>query len=188
MYHVVCIVGVTTGLFWARPEDAHHLIGPWTQCYTLANFWGRTWHQNFRRALQVPSRAIARDVAGAPQGSTLSRRIQWYVAFTISGLYHYAAAKTTLPSQSFAKTLTFFALMPNLLVIEDYAKSFAQRRFGCSGRHWRLFGFIWTFATLTIAGAGFVDDLVTHGLVTARPILPFSLTTIVLNLAFGRIV
>lgn len=173
-YHVACMVGVATGLFWTRTEDAHPAIGAWTESYTLARFWGRTWHQNFRRALQTPSRYVARELAGAPQGSSISRYIQWYVAFTLSGLYHYAAAKMVVPTESFANTLGFFALMPNLLLLEDWVISFAEQRTGWGGPRWRLLGLAWTFVIMTTTAAGFVDDLVYHGLVTAQAIFPFS--------------
>ncbi|KAK1984579.1 membrane bound O-acyl transferase family-domain-containing protein [Colletotrichum cereale] len=182
VYHLVCMVGVSSGLFWARVEEVHPVNGPWVGCYTLSRFWGRTWHQNFRRGLQIPSAFVARRIVRAPRGSLLSRHVQSYVAFAISGLYHWAAAKITVPSASFARTLVCFLLLPNVVLLEDLMITFARERLGWQGPHWRAFGLLWTFLAMTTLAAGFVDDLVTHGLVTAFPALPFSPTCAVLNL------
>ena len=181
VYHVVCLVGVTSGLFWNVIEEAHPLKGPWAVCYTLNNFWNRTWHQNFRRALQVPSRFVARHIVCTPKGTLMSRQVQSYMAFTISGLYHWVAAKMVLPSQNFAKTLIFFASMPTIMLLEDVTISFAQKQLGCRSKQWRLLGYVWTFFILTSLGAGFVDDCVKNGLVTSFPALPFSPTYAILN-------
>ncbi|GJC87163.1 acetyltransferase sirH [Colletotrichum liriopes] len=182
VYHLVCMVGISSGLFWTRIEDVHPVNGPWTECYRLSRFWSHTWHQSFRRGLQIPSRFIARSIVRAPRGSLLSRQIQSYVAFALSGLYHWAAAKLAAPSESFARTFVFFILMPNILLLEDFVISFARERLNWHGPHWRTFGLLWAFLAMTTLAAGFVDDLVTHGLVTGFPALPFSPTCALLNL------
>lgn len=181
-YHIVCLVGVTSGLFWNVIEEVHPLKGSWSACYTLNNFWNRVWHQNFRRALQIPSRFVARHIACIPKGTLMSRQVQSYMAFAISGLYHWVAAKMVVPSQSFAKTLIFFAFMPTIMLLEDLAISFAQKQFGWRSKQWCLLGYVWTFFILTSLGAGFVDDCVKNGLVTSFPALPFSPMYAILNL------
>ncbi|KAK2025343.1 hypothetical protein LX32DRAFT_642780 [Colletotrichum zoysiae] len=182
VYHLVCMVGVSSGLFWTRVEDVHPVNGPWAGCYRLSRFWSHTWHQNFRRGVQVPGRFVARSIVRAPRGSRLNREVQSHVAFVISGLYHWGAAKIAVPSESFTGTLTFFILMPSILLLEDLVISLARDKLGWHGPRWRAFGLLWTFLAFTTLAAGFVDDLVTHGLVTAFPALPLSPTTAVLNL------
>lgn len=180
-YHVACMIGVSSGLFWTRIEDVHPVKEPWVECYTLSRFWNRTWHQNFRRGLQIPSRVVARRVVRAPRGSMLSRQTQSYFAFTLSGLYHWAAAKMAAPSESFTRTLTFFLMMPNILLLEDLVIRFAQEKLGWRGSWWRIIGLVWTFLALTILSTGFVNDLVAPGLVTAFPALRMSPTYYMLN-------
>ncbi|KAF5964586.1 hypothetical protein FBULB1_12693 [Fusarium bulbicola] len=180
-YHVACMIGVSSGLFWTRIEDVYPVNGPWVECYTLSRFWNRTWHQNFRRGLQIPSRVVARRVVRAPRGSMLSRQTQSYFAFTLSGLYHWAAAKIAAPSESFTRTLTFFLLMPNILLLEDLVIRFAQENLRWRGSWWRIVGLVWTFLALTILSTGFVNDLVAPGLVTAFPALRMSPTYYMLN-------
>lgn len=182
VYHVVCLIGVTSGCFWTVIEEVHPLKGAWATCYTLNNFWNRTWHQNFRRALKTPSRFISRHVVCAPKGSWMSRQVQYHVAFAISGLYHWAAAKLAIPSENFEQTLMFFGSMPAIMLLEDLAISFAQERLKWRHRQWRVFGFLWTFFIMTSLGAGFVDDCVRHGLVTSFPALPFSPTYSILHI------
>jgi hypothetical protein len=185
VYHLVSLFGVTTGLFWSVVEEVHPLKGSWATSYTLNNFWNRTWHQNFRRALQTPSRYIARHVVCAPKGSMMSRQVQSYSAFAISGLYHWAAAKFAVPSENFTQTLGLFALMPTIMLLEDLVISVAHRRLGLRDPRWHLLGFLWTFFVMTSLGAGFVDDCVRHNLVTSFPALPFSPTYILLQ-KWGR--
>jgi hypothetical protein len=182
VYHIVSLFGVTTGLFWNVVEEVHPLKGSWATSYTLNNFWNRTWHQNFRRALQTPSRYIARHVVCAPKGTMLSRQVQSYSAFAISGLYHWAAAKFAVSSENFAQTLGLFALMPTIMLLEDLAISFAQKRYGLQDPRWRFLGFLWTFLVMTSLGAGFVDDCVRYDLVTSFPALPFSPTYTMLHM------
>lgn len=185
VYHLASLFGVTTGLFWNVVEEVHPLKGSWAMSYTLNNFWNRTWHQNFRRALQTPSRYIARHIVCAPKGSMMSRQVQSYSAFAISGLYHWAAAKFAVTSENFTQTLGLFAIMPTIMMLEDLVIAFAQRRLGLRDPRWRLLGFIWTFFVMTSLGAGFVDDCVRHDLVTSFPALPISPTYTMLSL-LGR--
>lgn len=182
VYHVICLFGVTSGLFWNVIEEVHPLKGAWAMCYTLNNFWNRTWHQNFRRALKTPSRYVARHVACAPKGSWASRQIQYHIAFAISGIYHWAAAKMAIRSENFTKTLAFFAIMPIIMLLEDLAISVAREQLGWRSWRWRVVGYLWTFFALTLLSVGFVDDCVRHGLVTSFPALPFSPTHTILNL------
>ncbi|KAH6629671.1 hypothetical protein C7974DRAFT_454524 [Boeremia exigua] len=182
VYHIVCMIGVTSGLFWNVVEEVHPLKGAWATCYTLSNFWNRTWHQNFRRALQTPSRYIARHVVRAPKGSLMSRQVQSHSAFAISGVYHWAAAKLAVPSEGFQQTALFFAVMPAIMFLEDQVISAAQQQLGWKSQQWRYFGFLWTFFVMTSLGAGFVDDCVRHDLVTSFPALPLSPTRTALNL------
>ena len=182
VYHALCLFGVTSGLFWNVIEEVHPLKGAWAMCYTLNNFWNRTWHQNFRRALKTPSRYVARHVACAPKGSWASRQIQYHIAFAISGIYHWAAAKIAIRSENFTKTLAFFAIMPIVMLLEDLAISIAREQLGWRNRRWRVVGYLWTFFVLTSLSVGFVDDCVRHGLVTSFPALPFSPTHTILNL------
>jgi hypothetical protein len=185
VYHIVCVVGVTSGYFWNVIEEIHPLKGEWATSYTLNNFWNRTWHQNFRRALQTPSRYISRHIVRAPKGTWMSRQVQSHIAFAISGLYHWAAAKIAIPSESFSRTLIFFAVMPTIMLLEELAISTAQEQLGWRNRQWRVLGFLWTFFVMTSLSAGFVDDCVRHNLVTSFPALPFSPTYAILHL-WGR--
>jgi hypothetical protein len=185
VYHIVCVVGVTSGYFWNVIEEIHPLKGEWATSYTLNNFWNRTWHQNFRRALQTPSRYISRHLVRAPKGTWMSRQVQSHIAFAISGLYHWAAAKIAIPSESFSRTLIFFAVMPTIMLLEELAISTAQEQLGWRNRQWRVLGFLWTFFVMTSLSAGFVDDCVRHNLVTSFPALPFSPTYAILHL-WGR--
>lgn len=180
VYHVVCLIGVTSGCFWTVVEEVNPLKGAWATSYTLNNFWNRTWHQNFRRALKTPSRFISRHVACAPKGTWMNHQIQYHVAFAISGLYHWAAAKIALPSERFVQTLVFFASIPAIMLLEDLAISFAQEQLEWRHRQCHVFGCLGTFFVMTSLGAVFVDDCVRHGLVTSFPALPFSPTSSIL--------
>ncbi|KAF2141600.1 uncharacterized protein K452DRAFT_287552 [Aplosporella prunicola CBS 121167] len=181
-YHVLCVVGTATGLFWNRIETLHPLMGHWANCYTLGRFWGRTWHQNFRRALQMPGQYLARDVLRASKGSLLSRHIQSYTAFLLSGLYHYGAAKMTVPTAGFYGTCVFFAVQPNALLLEDYVLHFAKSRFGCKSQNWHILGYLWTFSVLTYSATGFIDESIWYNLVRAFPVFSSSVTSLFLDL------
>ncbi|KAF8250244.1 hypothetical protein K440DRAFT_659686 [Wilcoxina mikolae CBS 423.85] len=171
-YYILCTSGVLTGLFWTRIEDIISVMGKWSECFTLRRFGGRIWHQNFRRSLQVPSRYIAHNIIRAPKGSQLYRHTQSYVAFLLSGLYHYLAAKMVLPTQSFNNTLLFFFLQPNAFVLEDLLIWIGREKLGLRSQKWRFLGFVWTFGVLVVTAIGFVDDCVRNGIISTDPGFP----------------
>jgi hypothetical protein len=60
-YYILCTTGMLTGLFWTRIEDIRPVMGKWSECFTLRRFWGRIWHQNFRRVSQC-SFSITKEI------------------------------------------------------------------------------------------------------------------------------
>lgn len=115
-----------------------------------------------------------------------SRYIQSYTAFFLSGLYHYIAAQTSLPSERFRGTWLFFLLQPNLILCEDFVILFGREKLGLSSSRWKYLGYIWTFTVLIVTATGFVDECVRHGLVPSSTAFPFSLAEKLMSNIIGR--
>nr|QGV56753.1 Jtm02 [Epichloe sp. LpTG-3]QGV56754.1 Jtm02 [Epichloe sp. LpTG-4]UUW39087.1 IdtA [Epichloe sp. LpTG-3]UUW39105.1 IdtA [Epichloe sp. LpTG-3] len=152
-YRAVCAMGMASGCFWTRPHHNRPAVGRWRDAWTLRRFWGRVWHQTFRKPWQSIGQWIAWEVMRALKGSLVSRYVQVYTSFLLSALMHVAAARMADPHRrSCAGTWIFFLMQANGIVAEDVVQ-WAGKKTGMResssltrflGRAWVLCWFAWT--------------------------------------------
>lgn len=139
IYRVIAIMAVSLDL--SSPERWPPCFGNAADLYSVRNFWGRVWHQMFRKvsdSLLIQSTlsqsfqnfqaagCAAAHIIGAEKGSMLARYTKLYVGFAVSGLQHYMAARF-VPSKAHGGAL--FWQMPcyaAVVTLEDALASAAR--------------------------------------------------------------
>ncbi|KAH9848682.1 membrane bound O-acyl transferase family-domain-containing protein [Lenzites betulinus] len=122
-YILTAALAVSTHL-WS-PEDWPDIFGNLSDAYTVRRFWGRTWHQLFRRLGSRWGNFIV-DILHIPRGSFLSAQVQVHIAFNLSGLMH-CIGDLALGTEHFGKSWTFFALNALAITLEDLVIALARR-------------------------------------------------------------
>lgn len=141
IYRVIAIMAVSLDL--SSPERWPPCFGNAADLYSVRNFWGRVWHQMFRKNFQAAGCAAA-HIIGAEKGSMLARYTKLYVGFAVSGLQHYMAARF-VPSKAHGGAL--FWQMPcyaAVVTLEDALASAARSAGIQAGVYARGLGYLWT--------------------------------------------
>ncbi|KAH9937777.1 membrane bound O-acyl transferase family-domain-containing protein [Epithele typhae] len=173
-YNIASILAVA--LYLSEPQDWPDTFGSWKDAYTLRRLWGRTWHQNLRRHFHAwGARAIR--VLGIPRGTFLSSQVQLHTAFAVSAPLH-SCGDLMLGVHHFGRSLPFFAANAVAIAVEDVC----TRVFGAAlgggprtrtRRAWRVVGYVWVAAFMSVAGPPYVQWHFESGVV-AEPVLPVS--------------
>lgn len=134
---------------------------------SLAQFWGKTWHQKLRRPFIFCGGQPARSLARAVGASTNVQKIFGVLgAFTISGLFHeyplYAFQRAPHPHprvlfKTFPGSFLFFFVQSFGVILEPFIIPYIPKRLG-GGR-------IWTASFLLLTAPMFTRDVcLPHGL------------------------
>ncbi|KAK0718533.1 hypothetical protein B0T26DRAFT_713540 [Lasiosphaeria miniovina] len=113
-FDVAAAVGVGLGL--SEPEDWPPLFGSLADCYTLANVWGRFWHQYIRQPSLGVSQYLIRTLHVQPH-SQLAYFTHLATAFVISDFFHVLSVGSVSPgflplSSLVAHMSRFFLVQP----------------------------------------------------------------------------
>jgi len=160
IYSALAIICVGGGLSDAREWPP--LFGNLTDAYTVGRFWGRTWHQIFRRVVSVHGDFIAFRLFGLQKNSILGACVQHYVAFAISGISHSAAEYGLLRfiSRKYHHSMLFFFLQATVTIFERAV----IKLLGLKAGIWtRAIGYVWTFVWLTITFPPWFDSNIRYG-------------------------
>ncbi|MCJ1228658.1 hypothetical protein MMC12_005319 [Toensbergia leucococca] len=116
-YDTLAILAVGLGI--SPPKNWPPIFGSFLSAYTLRNFWGKTWHQTWRKTLTANASFITTSLLRIPPHTPLSHHTQILTAFLISGLIHRTQdlMMNIPPSESGA--LTFFLMQALGLSIEE---------------------------------------------------------------------
>ncbi|ETS03187.1 hypothetical protein M419DRAFT_76233 [Trichoderma reesei RUT C-30] len=117
---IIAIVAVAARL--SPPGTCPPSFGSLTDCYTVRNFWGKTWHQTFKWNFNRTGELAARGI-GAKNGSLLRRYTKLHIAFLMSGVQHYIAT-LFVPSPAWAWAMCGQMVMYAIIItVEDAIKA-----------------------------------------------------------------
>ncbi|KAH7048229.1 membrane bound O-acyl transferase family-domain-containing protein [Macrophomina phaseolina] len=164
-YRIFTIFAVGLGI--SKPEYNAPFFGSLADAYSVRQFWGKYWHQTFRKVLNTAGEVAAWSV-GAKKGTLVSRYLKTYTGYVTSGAMHAAPGLFILHSSPLT-SLTHFLHMPLYAVIvtvEDALKA-CGKRIGIkdsalvriAGYFWTAFWipFIYRYALIFVIDIGFHD-------------------------------
>ncbi|KAJ7732656.1 membrane bound O-acyl transferase family-domain-containing protein [Mycena metata] len=158
---------VFVALHLSTPQDWPPLFGSLADATTVRAFWGRTWHQIFRRPLRAHAKFISTTILRLPDSdrSPTSLCLQGCAAFLLSGLVHYLGETVPLKQLALARSgsLIFFGIQPLGIALETLAaRTFAGRRVP------RVLGWVWVFAWFALTLPIMQDPLIRTGELDSR--------------------
>ncbi|THH16561.1 hypothetical protein EW146_g4108 [Bondarzewia mesenterica] len=176
-FSIPAVIVVALGIH--KPADWPDAFGSWKDCYTVRNFWGKTWHQTLRRFTTPIGRFFVR-LFGFKKGTTGSSYTQLYVAFIVSGLMH-CAGDAMVGWKYFGSSMPFFILQALAItaeggVIAFYRKSGVQ----LSPTLARLIGYAWVFVWFSFSCPIYIDWSLKAGVGRSK-LLPISLVRYLLR-------
>lgn len=96
----------------------------------LAGWWGCWWHQTFRFGFESPSKMLAAKL-GIDRRSSVSRGIQLFIAFALSGIVHSSGSYTMTPkTYPIRGAFLFFMLQPPAIIFESWLSKSLVTTFG----------------------------------------------------------
>ncbi|THH19422.1 hypothetical protein EW146_g1769 [Bondarzewia mesenterica] len=152
---------MSVGLGMSLPRDWPDLFGKWTDAYTLRKFWGKVWHQNFRRLFTPVGKFIAR-IFGFKRGTNASSYTQLYTAFFLSSLIH-GAGDLMVDRKYAGSSIPFFISQAVAITAEDTVIALCRSVAVSSSRLTRLVGYIWVFVWATLTFSMYRDLAVEAG-------------------------
>ncbi|KAF9530987.1 membrane bound O-acyl transferase family-domain-containing protein [Crepidotus variabilis] len=121
-YVHTCVAVLAVGLSFSRPQDWPFFfdIENVANICSLKQFWGKFWHQSFRRVFQMHANFIAHTVLRFPKSrSKFILYTKVTLVFLLSGLLHFFTDSVALQSLSVSGALQFYLIQVVGLVIED---------------------------------------------------------------------
>ncbi|KIK71659.1 hypothetical protein GYMLUDRAFT_104650, partial [Collybiopsis luxurians FD-317 M1] len=165
---VISIAMTLVGLY--RPEDWPDMMGSWLDAYSVGRFWGRTWHQMFRRLGTSPGNLIAHRWLRLTPRSTASTGVKLFIAFSISGLIHqigdYSFQKRNHGEGDFwtaGGSMKFFVSQVAVIMIEARIIGFGKSIGIRDGILVRILGYMWTLSWFALALPMWVDPMHHNG-------------------------
>ncbi|THH15923.1 hypothetical protein EW146_g4633 [Bondarzewia mesenterica] len=135
---------VAVALHITEPSEWPALYGRWSDAYTLRRFWGRTWHQVFRRVVSTHGDFVTYRLLKLRKGTFVADNLHRYTAFLVSGIIHavgeYGMFRDEFREKSGA--IRFFLLQATAICVEqEIAKIFKPKPTPLL----RWLGYMWTF-------------------------------------------
>ncbi|KAF8993323.1 membrane bound O-acyl transferase family-domain-containing protein [Cyathus striatus] len=143
------------------PEEWPVYFGPWLQTTSIRTFWGKTWHQSFRRSIQPQAKYLTQRILHLSPG-LLSRYIQLFTCFFLSGLYHAAAdwAMSHDP-HSIANVFKYFVLQAVAVTVEDFIL-YLGKKIGVTSVP-RVVSYTWVLGWMGLSGPLWIETIVEGG-------------------------
>ncbi|EED85071.1 predicted protein [Postia placenta Mad-698-R] len=154
-YYLFSAAHVNLG--WSAPGDWPDVYGNWADAYTVRRFWGRTYHQYFRRHTAFVGKGCCRLLRLQP-GSWASSYTQLYVGFATSGFMH-CVGDFIVDRALFGMSFPFFLAQAVAISLEDAAIGVA-RRTGLQSLFpaylWRMLGYAWVVVWFSVSAPWFI--------------------------------
>ncbi|KAI9699623.1 MAG: hypothetical protein M1836_002657 [Candelina mexicana] len=138
------------------------LFGPFSEMYSMRQFWGVTWHQTLRRQLSAFANLLTYSILHLPRGTLLARYTHIFFAFFGSGLMHLVAdVGGTVPVRD-SGTLPFFCAQALAILLEDGVQEIYRRLRGPGVRGpleksvIRVIGYAWVVVFLAWSGPAWI--------------------------------
>ncbi|KAA1470703.1 hypothetical protein DENSPDRAFT_818409 [Dentipellis sp. KUC8613] len=170
---VAVALGVTDQSAWPA------IYGKWSDAYTLRRFWGRTWHQVFRRTVSTHGDFVTYRVLRLQKSTFLADSVHRYTAFFVSGVIHgvgeYGLFRDNARTDSGA--LRFFLLQATAITAEQII----ARLFNPRPTTWMCrLGYVWTFVWFVYTLPPWMDPQFRKGMADNYG-FPFSVTNGLVN-------
>lgn len=161
--HVLSFVTVALGVH--EPADWPPMFDSLGEAYSVRQFWGVFWHQNFRATFEGISNMVTFSWLRLKKGTIIARYTNIVIAFLVSGMLHTAVdyGATVWPSES--GSLRFFLMQAFAIMVEDtfqaiYYSISGKRRAEKAPLSHKIFGYLWLIIFLTWSGPGFGYPLI----------------------------
>ncbi|KAF9777635.1 membrane bound O-acyl transferase family-domain-containing protein [Thelephora terrestris] len=128
--------------------------GRWEDSYTLRKFWGRTWHQRMRLTVAGLGKLVANKTLKFPRGTKRSSYVQLYLAFFLSGIFHFAG-DFMYEKRFVSRSFKFFLLQAVAITFEDFVLSLAKRYLPQSGIESKLRDAGWSWLEVVVRVVGY---------------------------------
>jgi len=138
------VAALSVGLGVNPPGDWPDVFGRWSDAYTVRNFWGKFWHQTFRRIFMSIAGSIT-HLFGFKRGTNASSYTQLYTAFFLSSIIH-GTGDITVGWRYGGKSMPFFLIQAVIITAEDAVIALFCKMGIRQSRWTRLLGYIWVIA------------------------------------------
>ncbi|GAA5873917.1 hypothetical protein JCM16303_002629 [Sporobolomyces ruberrimus] len=160
LYQIVCILCVASQAW--DPEECIDLFGSFRHAKNLRGFWGKTWHQSFRRPFSSIPAFFVNTVLRLSPTSPISAFTSAFFAFFLSALLH--AFSAFVMNRTGTGSLKFFSIQPFGILLELVVGHLSRKSFpDLSKRVTMVVGFAWTATWLVYWAPYFIDELVQAG-------------------------
>ncbi|WOO78089.1 uncharacterized protein LOC62_01G001642 [Vanrija pseudolonga] len=130
-YHALATVSIATGIYEPDAFDPDLFSNPFAST-SLLDFWGRRWHQNFRRDFTLLSTGTVR-LLRLPQRAALP------LVFVFSAAYHAAFQPAAIGPRALLSVAAFFTLSGVSAGLEAAFRAITGRKVrGWPGRVWAV--------------------------------------------------
>ncbi|KAI9706837.1 MAG: hypothetical protein M1812_008212 [Candelaria pacifica] len=173
-----------------KPQDLplwRPLFGPFSEMYSVRQFWGVTWHQTLRRQLSAFANLFTYSILHLPRGILIARYTHIFFAFFGSGMMHLIADIGGKVRVRDSGCLSFFCAQALGIVLEDGVQEMYRRLRGSSTPGplekgaMRVLGYAWVVVFLSWSAPAWIypwlqvarkeDNILSFG--NFRSILPF---------------
>ncbi|KIM45547.1 hypothetical protein M413DRAFT_442221 [Hebeloma cylindrosporum] len=145
-YSVMSILSV--GLNLSKPHDWPPPFASPLEAYTLRRYWGRMWHQFYRRFLTTHANYAA-HLLRLPRRSKITTYFKLFFSFFISGFIHLLGDYMDTHTL-FGGAITYFMLHACVITLEDMVIAVGKRMGLRESWRWRLVGYAWVVFIFTM--------------------------------------
>ncbi|KAF4435899.1 hypothetical protein F53441_13407 [Fusarium austroafricanum] len=144
-----CAAVVSLMLGLSQPEDWPHLNGSISACYTVRGFWGKFWHQLYRKTFTSLGDFVPDRIFRLRRGTLVSRYTRLFLAFLMSGLMHHCIGHLYLfAADAMFASERFYAIQAVGIAFEDAVQAMtAHVHIPMPVR--RVVGYIWVLVFLS---------------------------------------
>ncbi|KAF8149479.1 membrane bound O-acyl transferase family-domain-containing protein [Crassisporium funariophilum] len=145
-YMLASIVSVILGI--TSPRDWPATYGSLLDAYTVRRFWGKSWHQLFRRMFTLHAEYLARKLH-LPKKSKFTTYFKLVVVFFMSGVLHFGGDYAVTQDWTQSGAIKCFVLQAAIIMFEDGFLALA-RRAGLTRPMWltKIIGYLWVISCL----------------------------------------
>ncbi|TDL14895.1 hypothetical protein BD410DRAFT_857209 [Rickenella mellea] len=160
-YTLASVVAVALRI--TEPSEWPAIYGRWSDAYTLRRFWGRTWHQVFRRVVSTHVDFVTYRILKLRKGTFLADNVHRYTAFLVSGIIHAVGEYGMFRDEFWEKSgaIRFFLLQATAICVEqEFSKTFRLKP-----TPWlRRLGYVWTLVWFVHTIPPWMNPQFRHGM------------------------
>ncbi|KAG2144538.1 membrane bound O-acyl transferase family-domain-containing protein [Suillus clintonianus] len=164
------IVALIVSCTSSEPSSWPEMCGKWEDAYTIRRFWGRTWHQFYRRFL-TPFGQKMTSFLGYKRGTSGSSYTQLYTAFFISSITH-LGGDVVVNSSRLGISCPFFIYQALAITFEDVVIAAARRAGVKETKGTRIVGYAWVICWFIVTGTSWTTALIIAELEGGGKVIP----------------